>query len=76
VKYLSDTYKKFEIGTLKSNAGYVLYPNIILYTKTSDYYIAELFGAEAKFNRLLPRHHRIDSAANYLNQFDTASSNT
>lgn len=57
-------------GNLDSNGGSVLYPNILLVTNCSGFYVAELIGATNEFNGLAVKRHKEKSIYRYLSQFD------
>lgn len=57
-------------GNLESHGGSVLYPNILLVTNCSGYYIAELIGAVREYRGLTLKRHKEKSIYRYLNQFD------
>lgn len=57
-------------GNLDSNGCKVLYPNILLVTNCSGYYVAEFVGATEKFEQLLLKKHEEKSIYRYLSQFD------
>lgn len=57
-------------GGLDSGGGTLLYPNIILVTNCSGYYVAELIGANERFFGLSAKIHKEKSIYRYLSQFD------
>lgn len=57
-------------GNLDSNGGSVLYPNILLVSNCSGFYVAELVGATSKFTGLTVKRHKEKSIYRYLSQFD------
>ena len=52
-----------------------LYPNILIFTETKHHFIAELVGANPKFDDLKIKKHRENSTERYLSQFDNKPSN-
>lgn len=48
----------------------ILYPNILIVTNCSGYYVAELVGAVEKYAGLTVKRHREKSIYRYLSQFD------
>ncbi|MCV3286027.1 hypothetical protein [Aeromonas veronii] len=67
LKYISDMDTQ---GNLDSKGGSILYPNILLVTNCSGFYIAELVGAVRKYQGLTLKIHKEKSIYRYLNQFD------
>ena len=57
-------------GNINSNGGSVLYPNILMVTNCSGFYIAELVGAVREYNGLVVKRHKEKSIYRYLSQFD------
>lgn len=57
-------------GKLDSNGGKIFYPNILLATNCSGYYVAEFIGASEKFDHLSVKIHKEKSIYRYLSQFD------
>ena len=57
-------------GHLNSNGASILYPNILIVTNCSGFYIAELVGATSKYRGLTVKKHKEKSIYRYLNQFD------
>jgi len=57
-------------GNLDSSGGSVLYPNILLVTNCSGFYVAELVGAKSEFSGLTVKKHKEKSIYRYLSQFD------
>lgn len=55
--------------------GRLLFPNLVLYTETSEHYLAELFGGTLRFQGLTERNHREESTIRYLYQFEDDSEN-
>jgi hypothetical protein len=47
----------------------LLFPNILLYTTTNDYFVVELIGARERFSSLSLKLHKEISINRYLNQF-------
>jgi hypothetical protein len=75
VKNIFENYFKyvFEMqsnGNLESGGGSVLYPNILLVTNCSGFYVAELVGAVSEYSGLVVKRHREKSIYRYLSQFD------
>ncbi|HEC30450.1 MAG TPA: DUF4263 domain-containing protein [Candidatus Yonathbacteria bacterium] len=70
VQYLTYVYEMQTNGSLDSNGGSVLYPNIILVTSCSGFYVAELVGATSEFSGLTVKRHKEKSIYRYLSQFD------
>lgn len=69
-QYLTYISKMQANGYLDSNDGSVLFPNILLVTNCSGFYVAELIGATSKFNGLTVKRHKEKSIYRYLSQFD------
>lgn len=67
LKYIAEMQIK---GNLNSNGGSVLYPNILLVTDCSGFYVAELIGALATYQGLSIKRHKEKSIYRYLSQFD------
>jgi hypothetical protein len=67
LKFISDMDAR---GNLDSKGGSVLYPNILLVTNCSGFYIAELVGAVREYQGLTLKRHKEKSIYRYLNQFD------
>lgn len=72
-QYLSYVYRMQCAGRLDSGGGFVLYPNILLVTNCSGFYVVELVGATAKYNGLVVKRHKEKSIYRYMNQFDDSS---
>lgn len=75
VKSIFESYFKYilkmqENGRLESNGGSVLYPNILLVTNCSGFYVAELVGAVKEYSGLIVKIHKEKSIYRYLSQFD------
>lgn len=75
VKNIFESYFEYvlemqENGNLESNGGSVLYPNILLVTNCSGFYVAELIGAVKKYSGLIVKTHKEKSIYRYLSQFD------
>jgi hypothetical protein len=75
VKNIFENYFKyvFEMqlnGNLESDGGSVLYPNILLVTNCSGFYVAELVGAVSEYSALVVKRHKEKSIYRYLSQFD------
>ncbi|SDR36997.1 protein of unknown function [Pseudomonas grimontii] len=62
-------------GRTDSNGKKILYPNILLLTQCKNHYIAELIGANEKFQPLTIKIHKEASILRYLGQFDDTTSN-
>ncbi|WP_082954482.1 Shedu anti-phage system protein SduA domain-containing protein [Acidihalobacter prosperus] len=70
VQYLAYVSTMQANGNLDSNGGSVLYPNILLVTNCSGFYVAELVGVTKIFNGLTVKRHKEKSIYRYLSQFD------
>ena len=75
VKNIFENYFEYVLemqknGNLESNGGSVLYPNILLVTNCSGFYVAELVGAVKKYSGLIVKIHKEKSIYRYLSQFD------
>lgn len=70
LKYISDMQTK---GCIDSNGGTILYPNILIVTNCSGYYVAELVGAVNKYNGLTLKIHKEKSIYRYFSQFDDSA---
>ena len=57
-------------GHVDSEGGSILFPNILLATNCSGFYIIELVGATSVFNGLTVKKHKEKSIDRYFNQFD------
>lgn len=68
--YLHTVSSAQRTGNLDTKGGKVLYPNILLLTECSGYYVAELLGATESFNGLTIKRHEEQSIYRYLSQFD------
>jgi len=68
--YLQAVSKAQRAGNLDTKDQKVLYPNILLVTKCSGHYVAELIGATEKFDQLAVKRHEERSIHRYLSQFD------
>lgn len=68
--YLKYIYEMQVKGNLNSNGGSVLYPNILIVTNCSGFYIAELVGAVSNYQGLTIKKHKEKSIYRYLSQFD------
>lgn len=66
-KYVSQMQAQ---GNLYSNGGSILFPNILLVTNCSGFYIAELVGAVRNYKGLTLKRHTESSIYRYLSQFD------
>lgn len=71
-KYLNLVIKAGKEGYLDTGGGQILFPQILLHTKTKNHYVAELLGADKKFNGLTEKSHNEISINRYFNQFDTS----
>jgi hypothetical protein len=60
--------------TNEEGKGEVLFPCILLITKTKKYYAAELLGASNNYQGLSVKSHNETSIARYLNQFNNDES--
>lgn len=69
-RYLSHISDMEAKGALDSKGGQVLYPNILLVTNSSGFYIAELVGAVREYRGLTLKRHKEKSIYRYFNQFD------
>lgn len=58
-----------EQGLINNYEKILLYPNIMVLTKTKKHYIVEFFGAVKKFNKFTIKHHKENSSTRYFNQF-------
>lgn len=68
--YLQAVSRAQRAGNIVTNGAKVLYPNILLVTRCSGYYVAELIGATEKFHGLSVKRHEEKSIYRYLSQFD------
>ncbi len=68
--YLGQVADFQQRGQLDSKGGIILYPNILLVTNCSGYYIAELVGAVTTFDGLKIKRHKEKSIYRYFSQFD------
>jgi hypothetical protein len=68
--YLQAVSKAQREGRLDSGGKKVLYPNMLLVTNCSGYYVAELIGATMKFESLSVKRHKEKSIYRYMSQFD------
>lgn len=68
--YFQAIMKAKREGNLDSGDNKVLYPNILLVTNCSGYYVAELIGATERFESLSVKRHEEKSIYRYLSQFD------
>ena len=57
-------------GRIDTRGGTILFPNILLFTNCSGYYVAEFMGASKEFRRLHTKRHTERSIYRYLSQFD------
>lgn len=77
--YFKMVEEKFSQGILKATLmngekAKILYPNILLITRTKRHYLVELLGASDTFKGLKMKVHKETSIARYLNQFNTNES--
>lgn len=77
--YFNIVEEKSSQGILKATLmngekANILYPNILLITRTKKHYLAELLGASDTFKGLKMKVHKETSIARYLNQFNTDES--
>ncbi|WP_413190265.1 Shedu anti-phage system protein SduA domain-containing protein [Psychrobacter sp. AT9] len=75
VKSIFESYFKYVLemqkeGSLDSQGNTILYPNILLITNCSGYYVAELIGAVRVYDGLTVKRHKEKSIYRYLSQFD------
>ena len=75
-KYLRYISKMQKTGHVNSNGGTILYPNILLITNCTGFYVAELIGATKFFSDLKVKIHKEQSIYRYLNQFDDSELET
>lgn len=74
--YLQHVQALSNKGQLSSRDGRILlYPNIMLYAVTKEYFIVELIGANKTFQKLLYKKHAETSIDRYLNQFSDLPAN-
>lgn len=52
------------------NTHKILYPNMLIVTNCSGFYVAELVGAVEKYSGLIVKRHRETSIYRYFSQFD------
>lgn len=57
-------------GNLSNDSMTILYPTMLIITKFSGHYTAELIGASREYRGLIVKQHREKSIHRYLNQFD------
>ena len=69
-EYLYKISSEQKAGNINSNGRTLLFPNILLVTKCSGYYVAELVGANEAFNGFNIKKHEEKSIYRYLSQFD------
>lgn len=67
--YIKEINKKFKTNLGVGN-GQILYPNILLFTKTEKHFIFELIGSNLEYNELKIKHHNMKSTEEYLYQFE------
>lgn len=67
--YIKEMKNKISNG-LGVDSGQILYPNILLFTKTEKHYIFELIGSNVEYNELKIKHHSMKSTQEYLYQFE------
>jgi hypothetical protein len=70
-QYLGFVSRAVSKGQTNSNNNKVLYPTILLCTKTDKYFIAELLGANPSYKNLIVKRHVEPFINRYINQFDT-----
>lgn len=68
--YFRDVMKAQLEGRIDSKNGKIFYPNILLVTNCSGYYVAEFIGASEKFESFSVKIHKEKSIYRYLSQFD------
>jgi hypothetical protein len=68
IAYFRRIRKLTERGLLSGKI--TLYPNILIITETEHHFIAELIGANPKFDDIKIKKHREKSIERYLSQFD------
>lgn len=72
--HLKEIYKHQNENNLDTGGGVILYPNMLILSKTTDFYIAELVGAVRKYNGLsVKRNVKVHSINKYFNQFDDST---
>ncbi len=69
-QYLGFVYCAISSGQTNSNNSKILYPTILLCTKTDKYFVAELLGANPSYKNLIVKRHVEPSINRYINQFD------
>ncbi|MFR0674659.1 Shedu anti-phage system protein SduA domain-containing protein [Enterobacterales bacterium AW_CKDN230030176-1A_HGKHYDSX7] len=69
-EYFTEVTKAQSEGRLFTNGKLTLYPTMIIFTKFSKHYMAELVGASATYSELKVKIHTEKSIYRYLNQFD------
>lgn len=57
-------------GRITAKSERIFFPNILLVTNCSGYYVAEFIGASEKFEELSIKIHKEKSIYRYLSQFD------
>lgn len=71
--YFQAVSKAQREGNLDSRGKKIFFPNILLLTKCSGYYVAELIGATERFEPLSVKRHEEKSIYRYLSQFDDST---
>lgn len=77
-EYWNKYYKRVVEGIAHGEItpkGKILFPNILLVTKSNKYFAAELIGAKETFDGLTVKEHYEPSINRYLNQFSENPSN-
>lgn len=69
-RHLDEYCARVENGAYFLGRRVVLYPNILLCTRTKGFFIGELLGAEKTWTGLQVKHHSADSVEHYFHQFD------
>ncbi len=68
--YLTSIADHQKRGHINSGGRKVLFPNILLATEASGFFVAELIGATEEFKGLMVKTHKGKSIYCYLSQFD------
>jgi hypothetical protein len=74
-KYYENISSLQEKGLLDSKGGYILFPNMLIVTCCTDFYVVEFVGATKKFTGLNIKWHNESSIYRYLSQFDEVEHN-
>lgn len=74
VKYFEWATVQIREGKITSDAGKIIFPNIILFTKCDGFYVAEFFGASERFVGFSSKEHKATSILKYFGQFDANDS--